>query len=409
MAKALTTKAVEAAKPDPKKRIERPDPALSGLYLVIQPSGAKSWALRYRHEGTPRKLTLGRWPAMQVAAARKAASAALEAVEKGEDPAGEKQAAKAQKVMDRDTIANLVELYAQRHLAKLRTGAEVRRRLEVEVLPHWGERTIQEITRRDVRDLLDEVAASGRAITANRLRAYLSGFFNWAVEREVIEIAPTLGVKPVVKERSRERVLTDDEIRWFWEACGALDYPWGALGRFLLLTGQRLGEVAGLTQDEIDGNTWRLSGLRTKNGRAHDVPLTGAALGALQAAQPGGAFVFTTTGTTPLGGFQKGKLRLAAEMRAIASRERGEPVEIAPWTWHDLRRTAATGMARIGIPVRVTEAVLNHVSGTAGGIVGVYQLHQYQDEKRQALEAWERWVAGLIDGGVDNVVRIRGA
>jgi hypothetical protein len=174
MARALTTKAVEAVKPDPAKRREIPDPSLAGLYLVVQPSGAKSWALRYRWAGKPKKLTLGRWPIMGVAAARAAATEAIEAVGHGNDPGATKKRAKAERIeaqlSERDLIKTLLGDYAKRHLAKLKSGAEVKRRLEVEVLPHWGERDIHEITRRDVRDLLDRVGDSGRVTTANRRR-----------------------------------------------------------------------------------------------------------------------------------------------------------------------------------------------------------------------------------------------
>lgn len=413
MAKALTPKGIEAMKPDPAKRLEIPDPALSGLYLVVQPSGAKGWALRYRWANKPKKLTLGRWPIMGLADARTAASEAIAKVEAGTDPGAEKKKAKVERVeaqlSERDKIKTLVEQYAKRHLASLKSGAEVKRRLEVEVLPYWGDRDIHEITRRDVRDLLDRVGDSGRVTTANRLRAYISGFFNWAVDRDVISVAPSQGIKAVAKEKSRDRVLTDDELRWFWRACDDLGFPWGPLGQTLLLTGQRLGEVVGLTDAEISGDTWHLAPDRTKNGRAHTVPLSEAAsavLAGVERVKGKLGYVFTTTGESPLSGYFKGRNRIAERMVEIASEEAGEPVEIPHWTFHDLRRTAATGMARLGIPVRVTEAVLNHVSGTAAGIVSVYQRHDYADEKRSALDAWARLVADLVEGRADNVVRI---
>lgn len=415
MAKALTTKAVEAAKPDPDKRYEVPDPALSGLYLVVQPSGVKSWALRYRFAGKPAKLTLGRWPLMGLAEARAAASDALEKIERGKNPAIEKKATKAAKVeaqlSERDKIKTLMALYAKRHLASLKSGDVVRRELDRFVVAAWGERDIHDITKRDVIDLLDEIADSGRVVTANRIRAYLSKFLNWCVQRDVLAISPATGVKPVAKETSRDRVLTDDEIRWFWAACEADGFPWGPLGKVLLLTGQRLNEVAQITDGEVRGDLWHLSADRTKNGRAHDVPLPRLArdvLAGVERIAGRQGFIFTTTGNSPVSGFFKARATLADAMEQIAAKERGEPVEIPRWTFHDLRRTAATGMARLGIPVRVTEAVLNHVSGTGGGIVAVYQRHDYAEEKRQALEAWAGFVAELIEGKPGNVVRLRG-
>jgi len=415
MAKALTTKAVEALKPGPSRR-EVPDPALTGLYLVVQPSGAKSWALRYRYAGKPRKLTLGRWPIMGVAAARAAASEAIEAVEHGDDPGASKKRAKAERIeaqlSERDRIKTLLEQYAKRHLASLKSGAVVKRELERHVASQWGDRDIHDIAKRDVIDLLDGIADSGRVVTANRVRSYLGTFFNWAVDRDIISTSPAQGVKPAAKEKSRDRVLSDDEIRWFWRACDDLGFPWGAFGQTLLLTGQRLGEVAGMTEAEINGDVWSMGPERTKNGRAHAVPLSEAVqdvLAGVERVEGRPGLIYTTTGESPLSGFHKGRNHIAERMAEIAADEAGAPVEIPHWTFHDLRRTAATGMARLGIPVRVTEAVLNHVSGTAAGIVSVYQRHDYADEKRAALDAWARLVAELVEGRANNVVQIEGA
>lgn len=419
MAKALTTKAVDAAKPDTDKRREVADAALPGLYLVIQPSGAKSWALRYRFGGKPVKLTLGRWPVMGLAEARAAASEALDKIDHGKNPSAEKKATKAAKLeaqlSDRDKIKTLIGQFDSRHLSSLKSGRVVRRELDRHVVSEWGERDIHEVTKRDVIDLLDGIADSGRVVTANRVRAYLNKFLNWAVERDILLMNPATGVKPVAKEASRDRVLSDDEIRWFWRACEAEGFPWGPFGKVLLLTGQRLGEVAQITDQEIRGDLWHLSAERTKNGRAHDVPLSEPARDVLAGVdrikdEDGLVrFVFTTTGASPVSGFFKARAHLHSAMAKVATEERGEAVEIPRWTFHDLRRTAATGMARLGIPVRVTEAVLNHVSGTGGGIVAVYQRHDYADEKRQALEAWGRFVLALIEGTADNVVRLEEA
>ncbi len=412
MARALTTRTVEAAKPADKRQ-ELPDPGLSGLYLVVQPSGAKSWALRYRYAGKPRKLTLGKWPVMGLAAARAAASEAIEAVERGNDPGATKRATKHARLevqlSERDEIKTLLEQYGRLHLSKLKTGHHVKRELERHVRAIWGERDIHDITKRDVIDLLDGIADSGRVVTANRVRAYLGKFLNWCVERDILDISPAMGVKAVAKERARERVLTDEEIRLFWAACTAEGQPWGHLGKLLLLTGQRLGEVVNMSDREVSGDLWHLTADRTKNARAHDVPLSEAArdvLGAVERVKGDAGYVFTTNGVSALQGYHKGRNHIAKRMIEVASEERGEAVEIPHWTFHDLRRTAATGMARLGIPVRVTEAVLNHVSGTAGGIVSVYQRHDYADEKRAALDAWGRFVADLVDGTPDNVVRI---
>lgn len=411
----LTAAGVEKLRPT-EGRQEIPDDLCTGLYLVVQPTGKKGWQVRYRHGGTHRRMTLGAFPVLSLADARARARQVLAATMEGRDPAEEVRAAKAPKPKDdRNTIRALVNQFEKRHLRTLRSGVAVRRQFDLHVLPVWGDKDVQEITKRDVLDLLDDLTDSGRSTGANRMRAYLSKFFNWCAERDVIDAPPTLSVKAPVKEKVRDRVLSDDEVRWLWLACEAEGLPWGAFGKVLLLTGQRRNEVAEITDAEIKGDAWHLASDRTKNARAHVVPLSGAVAGILRGIprvpdEDGVVrFIFTTTGATPVSGFSKGLDHLQRRMGEIAEKESGEPVEIPRWTWHDLRRTAATGMARLGIPVRVTEAVLNHVSGTGGGIVAVYQRHDYADEKRQALEAWARLVAEIAEGKPGNVVRLRGA
>ncbi len=396
------------------RRQEIPDDLCTGLYLVVQPTGKKGWQVRYRHGGTHRRMTLGPYPVLSLAEARARARNALAAATEGRDPAAEVKAAKAPKPeSDRDKVKALIDQFDRRHLSTIKSGKTVRQQLYLHVIPKWGERDINTITRRDVVDLLDGLVDAGTPTAANRMRAYLSKFFGWCADRDVIEVPPTLKVKAPVKERSRERVLSDDEIRWFWAACEATGYPWGPLGKALLLTGQRLGEVTAMSDAEIHGDTWHLASTRTKNGRAHDVPLSPALRAVLdgitRVADDKGKvhFIFTTTGTTPVSGFRKAMRHLADAMAAAAEKERGEPVAIPHWTFHDLRRTMATRMARLGIPVRVTEAVLNHVSGTGGGIVAVYQRHDYADEKRHALDAWARLLAELVEGTAGNVIRLR--
>ncbi|CAM5419892.1 Prophage integrase IntS [Frigidibacter albus] len=405
----LTAATVDRMQPSDRRQ-EIPDSLCTGLYLTVQPSGKKGWQVRYRHGGVHRRMSLGAYPVLSLADARQRARDTLAAATEGRDPSEEVKAAKAPKPEDdRDKIKALIGQYHKRHLSGLKSGDVVRRELDRFVVAQWGERDIHDITRRDVIDLLDGIADSGRVVTANRIRAYLSKFLNWAVERDILPMSPATGVKPVAKETSRDRVMNDDEIRWFWAACEAEGFPWGPLGKVLLLTGQRLNEAAQITEGEIRGDLWHLSSDRTKNARAHDVPLSDAVRAVLCAVEriegrPG--FIFTTTGTSPVSGFFKARAHLAEAMEQIAAKERGEPVTIPRWTFHDLRRTAATGMARLGIAVRVTEAVLNHVSGTGGGIVGVYQRHDYADEKRQALEAWARFVLSLVEGKAENVVRL---
>jgi integrase len=351
--KALTARAVLTVKPDPGKRVEIPDAALPGFYLILQPSGAKSWALRYRYGGKPRKLTLGRYPAFGLKEARTEARKALQLLEYGADPGVVKKTAKAEareiEETGRDKMAAVVDLFIRRHAQRNRRWRDVLAMFRREVLPKWGEKRIQDITKRDAVDLLDAIVDRGSPITANRLRAHLNTLFGWAKRRDIITASPLEGIKPPAPEKPRDRVLTDQEILWFWKACDKLGQPFGSLYQFLLLTGQRLREGAEMTESEVHDDVWIIPAARSKNGDEHTVPLSGAAQGVL-ASLPRirGNFRFTTTGTSPVSGFTRAKARLDRQMADIASQQAGQPVEITPFTIHDLRRTAATGIAAPG-------------------------------------------------------------
>lgn len=417
-ARALTAKGIEALASDPVARQEIPDGGVPGLYLVIQPSGAKSWAVRYRHEGKPRKMVLGKYPAMTLASARRKAETALDAAVRGHDPAAEALAEKAAKKAeatdpDRDLVKTVVADFLKRHASQNRTADETAAIFRRNVLPKWGERRLDEITRRDVLDLLDGIVDRGAPVAANRTLAAVRKLFNWAVARDVLATSPCAGVKPPSPETSRDRVLSDDEVRWFWTATAELGWPFGPMFRALLLTAQRRDEVAEMTRAEVSGNLWTIPAARAKNGRVHAVPLSAAAVAVLDAAPRiagSKGYIFTTTGETAPSGFSKAKHRLDALMLAAAQAD-DETIDAIPhWTLHDLRRTAASGMARCGVNLPVIERVLNHVSGSFGGVAGVYNRHSYADEMARALDLWAAHVAAVTDPDRgDNVVRLRAA
>src|SRR5262245_40326599 len=252
---------------------------------------------------------------------------------------------------------------------------------------------VHDITRRDVLDILDRVVDGGAPIAANRVHAALRKFFNWCVARDILTASPCAGVKPPTAERARDRVLSDDELRLVWTAADKLGGSFGPLVKLLALTGQRRDEVARMRWKEvyIENRLWTLPAERTKNNKPHEVPLSNAALAVLKNVPQAGTspFVFTTNGgASPVSGYSEGKRRLDALL----------PADMPAWRLHDLRRTCASGMARLGINLPVIEKVLNHSSGSFAGIVGVYQKHSFADEKRQALEAWGRHVDSLING-----------
>jgi integrase len=412
-AKVLTIQSVERMKPDPARRLEIPDAALPGLYLVVQPSGVKSWAVRYRASGKPRKLTIGSYPAIGLGDAREEARKAIRKVGHGLDPAGEKKdAAETAKNEDpdKDLFATVVGRFLERHVRvknKERSAEETERNLRLHVLPKWGDRKIQDITRTDVIDLLDEIADRGTPIAANRTLASIRTLFNWALDRSVIGSSPCVRVTPPAEEKSRDRVLSDQEIILLWSAADAIGWPFGHLTKLLLLTAQRRDEAAKITWSELaeGGTLWTIPKERTKNGEVHDVPLSASAQRVVSDAPKVAGkkgFIFTTTGDAAVSGYSKAKSRLDTGMLRIARKlaeEQGDDpdsVQIAPWRLHDLRRTAASGMARLGTPVHIIEAVLNHRNGHISGVAAIYNRYSYAAEKRRALDAWADHVMRLL-------------
>lgn len=408
MTRALTDKAVQAAKAGATRQ-EIPDPGAPGLYLVVQPSGAKSWAARFRFGGRPRKMTLGSYPAMPLKEARERAEAARETLAKGRDPALMELAAVAEKRSPRTDSEELLGEFMKRHgpTLKASTRAEYQRLVDRELLPKWRGRAVGSIDRHDVLSLVDDIRDRPAPIQANRTFAIARKFFAWLIERGILNASPVAGARPMTAELSRDRVVTDREVVALWRASEALGVPWCAPVRLLLLTAQRREEVIGMEWSEIDlaAGIWTIPKERAKNAKEHFVPLTPAAIEALQSVPriAGSKLVFTTTGETPISGISKAKARLDALMLADLRRDDPDAV-LAGWRLHDLRRTAATGMAALGHAPHVVEAVLNHKSGTIRGVAAVYNRHTYATEKRAALSDWAERVRALVGEPQNNVV-----
>jgi integrase len=406
----LTDLFVERVKPPARGRVEYYDASFPGLALRVTKSGAKSWCLFYLVKGLHRRLTIGSYPAIKPQMARREAQAALDRVREGVDPVDEKRARRDTRPPEADTFGAVATDYLERHLRANRrpsTYEEARRDLGHDALPKWRNRPIASITRGNVIDLVDGIVARGAGVMANRTLARLRALFNWAVEKERLVASPIGRMKLPTQEEDRDRVLTDDEIRWFWHACEKIGPPFGSLFRLLLLTAQRREEVAAMTWSEVDvdKSVWEIPRDRTKNGRAHEVQLSEAAVAVLRTLQriDGIELVFTTTGETPVSGFSKAKRRLDAAMLA----HKGNA--IPEWTLHDLRRTATSGMARMNFPPHVCDKILNHVGGTISGVAAVYNKFAYLDERRAALEAWGRYVEGLVTPAPANVITLHKA
>jgi integrase len=371
----LTAKGIEAVRAADDRR-ELADDYMRGLYLVVQPTGSKSWAVRYRHGGRSHKHTVGPYPAFDLKQARDAAAKVLRAVAEGRHPE-QRQSGSVE-----DAVAQFLERHGKNYRPKPRSEAE--RLLRLQVVGNWGRRKLEEITRADVRAMVARIKAP---IAANRVLSIVRKLFNWAVENDLIVNSPVAGLKAPHAETSRDRVLTDDELRRVWQAAEGLGPLNGAVVRLLVLTGQRRNEVAHMQWGELDleKRLWTLPRERVKNDRRHEVPLSPQAVATIQALpRISDRFVFSTNAESPVNDFGKNKGRL------------DELSGVSDWVLHDLRRTVASGMARLGISLSVIEKVLNHVSGSFAGIVGVYQRHEFADEKRAALEKWAEHVERLV-------------
>jgi integrase len=404
MSKALTVKAIENFKPGASRR-EVPDGDVRGLYLQIFPSGKASWAFRYRFGGRTRKLTIGASPEIGLKDARDLARAAHLQIASGEDPGAVKQAARtATKALPaRDMVEKVAAQFLARHVKNLAaaTRIEVGRIIAKEILPTFRGRRLSEIKRPDVIEWLDGIVDRPAPIAANRALGWLKGLCNFAVERGVLDVSPIAGIKAPAPETPRDRVLSDDELKAVWEAADALEPVYAGFIKLLILTGQRLREVSEMEWKEIDleAKLWTLPGVRAKNSIEHVIPLSNQAVEILKALPriAGSDFVFTINGRSPIRGTHLVKRRI----------DKLAP-PMPPWVLHDIRRTVASGMARLGINLPVIEKLLNHVSGSFAGIVGVYQRHSFSDEKRAAMQAWANFVQALVTDAPANVIELRG-
>jgi integrase len=377
--RSLTAASVERIKPPDKGQVELFDKGYPGLALRVSYGGGKSWSFFYRMAGKLRRMKLGTYPALGLGEAREAWREARHAVQLGVDPSRNQKGA--------TDFKGVAEEWLQRDQVKNRTAATVRRALDQNVLPLWGDRYIADIGRRDVLDLLDGIVDRGSPIMANRIHAHLHRLFAWSVGRDIIASNPVTGVPKPGTETRRDRVLTDKELVAIWNAAGQEGWPFGSGVRLLILTGARREEIGALRWSEIDHDLITLKGARTKSKEPHLIPLSAAAVAELRKIHrvANSDFVFTMDGGKSVKNWSRAKYRLDA----IAG--------IEPWRVHDLRRTVATGLQKLGVSLQVVESILGHVSGSRAGVVGIYQRHNYADEKRGALRAWGQYVMALVE------------
>lgn len=426
MAKKLTVAMIEKIKPT-EERQEIPDAGSEGLRLLVHPSGKKSWVMRYRApDGTHAKLTLGpvdlsgregsgtpsRGGPLTLREARIVATEMSRLRASGIDPRDHRKQAG-------ETFLEVAADFIKDHKDR-RTWADIADMLGLDdedlspkpggLAERWRNKRIGEITSNDVHAVIQECINTGIPGTKaaprksdNRGRKMgdaLGALFKWAARhrRDLIHVNPVVGVYRPAPPSQRQRVLNArgeirqaDELRQFWKATGIMGQPYGPLFRLLLLTGCRLSEIAEMTYSELsdDFSTLHLSGDRTKNKRPHVVYLSPLAREVLRSVTPieGCPYVFSTKGRegrTHVSGFSKAKALLDGLMT------------VQDWRLHDLRRTAATGMAGLGVPPHIVEAALNHVSGAKAGVAGTYNVEAYMKERKEALERWATHIASIV-------------
>ena len=397
--KILTSRFVEGIKVE--SRTDFWDDIVRGLVLRVSPSGVKSWTAVYVREsdGAKRRLTIGRFPAITLEKARAKALKVMSSVSEGDDPAGDKRARReAMKVRELGKL--YLEKYAKR---KKRTWREDQRILEKDVYPLLGGFRVASLRRRDVIDVVEAKAEAGHERQAGVILAVVRRMFNWAVENDYLESSPVQGVKAPGRPVRRDRVLSDDELRTVLRALptAALSDAMRAVIRLLMFTGQRSGEVCGITKSEINLSNalWTIPAHRTKNGLQHTVPLSEAALALIREWYPSEE----APGETPL--FSRTGSAIESNAVAAAVRKNLQYFEVR-WTPHDLRRTAATGMAELGVQPHVVEVALNHISGFRAGVAGVYNRAKYDAEKRFALELWADNLEALITPRTANIIQM---
>jgi integrase len=405
MARGFTDIAIKNLKPGADRR-EIPDPGARGLYVIVEPSGFKSLAVRFRFEGKPKKLSLGN---ISLSAARKAAAHALHEVKEGRDPT----AAKAKAKDERRTIAaNTFGRVAEQYLklvcgmklpdggeptfnAKVRTAARRLADLNRLVLPVLGDRPISEIRRSEIVELLDNIEIERGPVMADRTLALIRRIMNWHATRADNFNSPIVRgmARTKAKERARKRTLDDGEIRTVWNAASEAEGPFPALIKFLLLTGARRDEAARMKWSEIDGGEWILPASRNKVKVELVRPLSAAALAVVEEQRrEGSPYVFTTDAKSPISAFSKFKTKFEAA------------TDTSGWTLHDLRRTARSLLSRAGISSDHAERCLGHA---LPGIRDTYDRYEYYDEKKHAYDALAALIERIANPSKGNVTTLK--
>jgi integrase len=373
--------------PTPSSDVIYWDAAFPGFGLKVTPKGRKVFVVLYRTGGAGsklRKYTIGPYGRVTLHQARVAAQKVFAAKLEGRDLATEKREARRRVVADR--VEDLLETFILQHVSQNRSAYEISRLLRREMGKPWSGRSIHEITKRDVVDVISAIEQRGAPGTANKTLKVIKTFLRWCVGRAVLDRSPAEGVPMPAKVVTRDRVLTDGELAQVILAARQMSGPYGGIVELLALTGQRREEVAAMTWGELDlhRRVWTLPKSRTKNAKEHAVHLSEQSMAVLLRTTVRGPFVFTVLGSKPFREFSRTK------------RQIDELSGVTGWRLHDLRRTCVSGMARLGIPPHVADKILNHQSGTISGVAAVYQRHEFLAERQAALDLWGAHIDQLL-------------
>lgn len=375
------------------------DKGESGLILRVSKAGTKTFTYRYRYYGKNRRYKIGTFPNVSLAEARTEVQNLKADINRGNDPQGERKAKKA--APQPKTINDLADEFKKRHFPKLKesTVSSYRARIDAEILPAFGNMLIENLTRGDIIAFLERIAfEDDKPVHSNRVRNVFSRMFSFGVEKGIAEYNPVSTVKPVGEESSRKRVYSEDEIIALWEAFEAQAEPVQSVLKMLLICGQRKGETCKMCWDKIEGDVWEIPDDITKNGRTHYVPLPGMAIQILEGLPKRNKYVFPS---------RKNEGEPIRWISGAADRVK-ELSGIDDFRMHDLRRTAASGMAKLGVDRTVLGKVLNH-KGLAGDsqVTAIYDRYEYLEEKEQALQRWSAHLQKVLSGDTEaNVTKI---
>lgn len=391
----LTKKYIESIKPPIKGFIQKWDDEIKGFGARIMPTGTITYIAYYRAKnGRQRKVSLGRHGVITPTEARKRALRVLADVSDDKDPAEEREQAR-----NNPSFAYLADEYLKRHASQKKSGIEDERMLKKDLLPRWHHIPALEIGRREVLDVLNDIKDRGAPIAANRTLSLVRKMFNFGMDQAIVESNPCARIKPPAKEQQRDRVLTEKEIKRFWERLPKTDASsqLQAILKLILVTAQRPGEVIGVAWPEIEleEGWWMIPAEKSKNGLAHRVPLSQMALEIVKSMNPKEGYLFPSP--------KDPAKHIKVNALSHAIRRNQDIFGLPDFRPHDLRRTAASHMSSMGINRLVISKILNHVET---GVTAVYDRYGYDKEKQTAVNSWNIKLKNLLEGTKGDIIPI---